>query len=503
MNDPIHGMFNLQFIPLPFIRNVETGMSSTVAGNMGMAHGDRVNIMTESRESDTPWTRIVYKQGRFGYSTLDISFVKSFSKNFAMQLGGSNNLYDGTLITANHDAQNFRGEFLWQYATDIFVKGQFLLNRQKIGLATYETEGTILNPFQKEFRDDYLLDVTWHPDAGHRTRLHTLIYYTNSDKELRADEGVNYAIKSNFRNYGFDSNFAFDHNGWEMQAGIGARFPVVFGNGYRETYRPTIANIYGSFSLPLMTGSKLRLEGSVNKHRDFAAQPGFSGVIDFNSGGHLFDLEISHSIRYPNVVDMYFDFDSLYGNPDLAAEKAQNFRTGYKYETPDWHLGLEGGYVRLENEIRWDGSGFDNYPTRDFTYTGMHTGFRFWKLTVAGGGQYTFSDISISPQASAWGKLHFHDRWLNDALIIDGYLIMHYYDKHRSLHYEPRLERFYLSDGDNKPYSLLNWKVVATIQSAQIFFEMDNSLASIFEVVSSYQEFYIRWQFGVDWILWD
>jgi len=503
MNDPIHGMYNLQFIPLPFIRSTEADLSGPTGGNLGMAHGARVNIVPNSRESDTPWTRIVYKQGRFGYSALDISFVQSFSKTFAIQLGGYNNLYDGTLITANHDAQNFRGEFIWQYTPDFYAKGQFFFNRQKIGLATYETEGTVLNPFQKENRDDYFLDLTWHPDPDHLTRLHTMIYYTTSDKELRADEGVNYAINSNFRNYGFDANFAFQYDDWEILAGGGARLPVVFGNAYTETYRPVLSNLYGSFRLPLIEGAAVQFEGVLTKHRSFTVQPGFSAMLDIKISDHRLDLKMSRSSRYPNVVDMYFNFDSLFGNPDLGVEKTLIIHGGYQYDTAVWQLGVEGGYNRISDEIRWDGSRFGNFSSRDYFYAGLHAGFGFWKIDLSGGGQYTIGDILLSPRGSAWGVLHFHDRWLKGALIVDGYLEIDYYDKHRNLRYEPRLERFYFTDGNNTAYSLLNWKILATIQEAQIFFEMNNALSQQYEVINGYDEFYYRFRLGINWEFWD
>jgi hypothetical protein len=252
-----------------------------------------------------------------------------------------------------------------------------------------------------------------------------------------------------------------------------------------------------------MSTVALQFDGVLTKHVDFAVQPGVSGRVDVNLEDHRFDLEFSRSARYPNIVDRYFDFDSLYGNPDLGAENALGIHAGYLYDRSVWHFGLEGGYGRIENEIRWDGSRFGNYSTRDFSYAGLRAGFEFWKVKISGGGQYTFSEILLSPQAGGWGKLHFHDRWLGGALIVDGYLMLHYYDSHRNLRYEPRLERFYFTGGDNKPYSLLNWKVVGTIQEAEIFFEMDNSTASVFEVVDRYQEFYIRWRFGINWILWD
>jgi hypothetical protein len=503
MNDPINGMYNLQFIPLPFIRTTESLLSGATSGNLGMTHGITINMIPDDHESDTPWTRILYKQGGFGFSMLDISFVQSFSKKFTVQLGGYNNLYDGTLITANHDAQNFRGAFNWQYTPDIYLRGQFFLNRQKVGLATYETAGLILNPFQKENRDDYSLDFTWHPDPGHHTRLHTILYYMNAEKDLRADEGYNYAIKSSFHTYGVDGNFAFRYKDWEMMAGGGIRFPVIIGNAYTETYRPHNENIYGTMRLPFISGATLRFSGELIKQDRFSVQPGISAELDFHKNEHLLNAEISRSVRFPDVVDMYFSFDSLHGNPDLKPENAYNIHTAYTYSDSLWHAGIDWGYTRLENEIRWDGLIFDNRQARDFSYVGAKAGFGIWKILVSGGGQYTISNLLISPRSSAWGKLHFHDRWLGGALIVDGYLTMQFYDQHSTLLYDPRLERFYIGSGEDQAYSLLNWKAVATIQEARIFFEMDNALATVYQVINNYQDQFIRWRFGINWILWN
>ena len=65
------------------------------------------------------------------------------------------------------------------------------------------------------------------------------------------------------------------------------------------------------------------------------------------------------------------------------------------------------------------------------------------------------------------------------------------------------MDRFYVGDDKTSAYQVLNWKAVATIQEARIFFEMDNALSADYQVIRGYYENYIRWRFGIDWILWD
>ena len=45
--------------------------------------------------------------------------------------------------------------------------------------------------------------------------------------------------------------------------------------------------------------------------------------------------------------------------------------------------------------------------------------------------------------------------------------------------------------------------IINHVKDAQIFFEMDNSIGSQYEVIHGYPELDRRWRFGINWIFWD
>jgi len=136
-------------------------------------------------------------------------------------------------------------------------------------------------------------------------------------------------------------------------------------------------------------------------------------------------------------------------------------------------------------------------------YVGGGPSINIWKFDFALGGQYTMADIHLTPKTSIWGQVHFHDDLLAGALIIDAYGTVYYYDRHQDIIYQPRLDRFYTGPGQTDAFYSLNWKIVATVQTARIFFEMDNALSEEYQFVSGYKEFFRRFRLGINWLLWD
>lgn len=101
------------------------------------------------------------------------------------------------------------------------------------------------------------------------------------------------------------------------------------------------------------------------------------------------------------------------------------------------------------------------------------------------------------------GRAHFNWVLLNGALIFDAYGTLTWYDKHQEIKYQPKLDRYYTGSGESDSFLALGWKLVATIQTAQVFFEMDNALEANYEIISGYPDFYRRFRFGINWTLWD
>ena len=89
-SDPVSGMFNSRFIRLDEVKEIKT--SEKYSGSNEAA------AETVSAVTDTPLTRIMYREGDFGYSVLDIQFNRKITDRLSIGLSGLNSDYDNTLF---------------------------------------------------------------------------------------------------------------------------------------------------------------------------------------------------------------------------------------------------------------------------------------------------------------------------------------------------------------------------------------------------------------------
>jgi hypothetical protein len=361
-------------------------------------------------------------------------------------------------------------------------------------------------PLMDESRDDYFLDVTWFPDKAHMNRFHFVFFGTNYLRELWDDNNPEFYLRFEDVRYGLDANYNLDIDLFKILVGGGALYTRVWGTPFSQTYYPHSGNVYGILDVPV--GENVDFNTGLN----ISLQDEYSPKVNVNASINVMitesqsgRLSVGRTTRMPNAGERFFNFDTLYGNPDLLPENHTRIEASYKFAASNgYYLQADGGYHIIENEIFWKEPYYSNSTqSRDFAFTGLAIGAPVWKLYAQIGGQYSFTDLHVSPRSSAWGKLQFHDVWLNGALIIDLYGWAHFYDQHNDLFFDPRMDRFYVGDETTDAYYVLNWKAAATIQEARIFFEMDNALGASYQVVRGYYENYIRWRFGVDWVLWD
>jgi len=506
MNDPIHGMFNSQYIPLNFIRNVQLSTAGNSFQDFGSGGTSSIHVVSSSKHTKAPWSKILFKQGNYGYSDLDLSFVHPATPNLAIQLGGINRVYDGSTIYNNRHGTNYRGEFTWQFQSNLFLRGQFFLNRERVGLSTLIQNPTSPQlPRQIDLRDDYFLDLTWLPTDTISQRLHLILFNSYSIRRLKDDGNQHYHNRYQFKRYGFDANYNFNISDFEFLAGGGTVWNKVWGTGFKKQYFPTYINTYGKLKIPVSTKLSIKPQAQITFNEDFDPELSISMLASnsFNKSNEL-TIGISRSTRYPNATEKYFDFDSLAGNKNLINEDhiAANANFNSKILS-NLEINLTGQYNLINNEIVWENNVFKNEQERDFFVLSTDLKYSIWKFNFELGGFESFSNEYLTSRRSGWLKLHYGDIWLNDALGVDAYGTIQYWGEHTALKYEPRMERFYKLNGVEDDYVVLNWKIVATVQDARIFFEMENSLSEIYEVVNHYQEFTQRWRFGVHWILWD
>jgi hypothetical protein len=505
MNDPAHGMFDSQLISLQYIHSFETDMMLGNLKNSGSTSGDALHVISNSMHTKAPWSKILYKQGGFGHSDLDISFVLPITETFSVQLGGFNQLYDGTIINANYHGYNFRGEVLWQYSSALYLRGQFYLSRKRVGMTPYNFPQELTRPQHVENRDDFFFDLTWLPNDSSQQRLHVLFYNGYTLRGIKNMDNRQYVIDTYGRHYAIDANYNMLFGSMEVLIGLGSQYPKIWGDAFKDGHRPYKLNVYGKINMAIWRNISLGTSLQVAYSEGF--EPSILPTVAVNikpASGQEFDIALTRGVRFPNINERFFDFDTLYGNQDLEPEEHIMLHGKYKLKlNASWHLENEVGYGRIEKEIQWREPSFENTVARDFSFVSIGTTYRFWKLDFSAGGHYTFSQVYLTPRSSLWAAAHFNHKLLKGVLNFDAYGTFYYYDTHEKINFEPRLQRFYRGSGENDPYYVLNWKLMATIGNARIFAEMDNAFDNDFEVINGYTEFFYRFRFGVNWVLWD
>jgi hypothetical protein len=502
MNEAIHGMFNTQFISVNNTYMVESDLLS-IFGN-----GAKLNMTSHSRHTVAAWSRILYKEGTyFGFSDLDIGFVKPITQNLAFNLGGFNKTYDGSTPDKFHQGSNYRGEVTWQYHPNLYMRGQFFLSRSQVGMTPTIRELDLQLPRHSESRNDYFIDITWLPDDSSRQRLHILSFYTYSDRKFY-DKASEYKIKNYYRRYGLDANYNLFFGEAELLLGSTIQIPAGWGSAMAEPYSRyyvTSFCAYSEFKFPLTRlieiKPALRLNSQKNTNVDWS--PALQVDLRLHNEHSIHASATSYS-RFPNLNERFFLKDSLYGNPGLLPERHNSLLAGYTYR-PIWrsYIKLQAGYHHIKNEINYQNFTFNNDTMRDFIFIGPEAGFLFWKFNFRVGGHQLMADKTITAKNSIWGRVHYHDIWLKGAVMLDAYGTVNYFGEHATLMYEPRMDRFYTADGVLPSYILFNWKIVATVKDAQIFLEMKNALSEQYQVIYGYYEYYWKFDFGVNWKFWD
>ncbi len=505
MNDPVNGMYNMQFLSVDYTRFME---SSTAAGNLQnycYNSAEKIAFTSAHRHTPASWSKILYKQGNFGYTDLDISFVKPVSEYVALQLGGFSRKYDGSISNGDHRGYNFRGELTWQYSPRLYFSTQFYLGRERYGMTAYNPDPDFAFPRLVENRDDFFFDLTWLPRDSTSERFHLVLYNGYTFRRLKDLNDVGYQLKTQIKRYGVDVNYNLPLRQVEFLFGLGTLLPKISGTAFEKDYYPSSFSTYGTVTLALTQKIGLRAAGQLVIDREFKPQlqPSFSVSFRPDNRQSIM-MELAHGVRLPTTTERFFNFDTLYGRAELGPEEHQSARLKYAVTlNPKWRMSLTGGACWIRNEIGWSEPYFYNAGSRNFYYAALQSDFSIWKIDIQGGGQYTRADLNLTPRCSFWVGGHFSQLLLKGALLLDAYGTAMVFDKHRTINFEQRLERFYPGEDDEPGFYTLNWRVVVTVKGVEIFAEAENSLSNKYEVINGYREFFIRFRFGVNWILWD
>ena len=495
LNDPMHGMFNTHMISLDGLQDIDANTGIPMYG-----YGNGVNLKPKALNSpDEPYSRVMFRQGDFGYTDLDIDFSRKLSDDISFNAGGINKIYEGS----NNYGFQYRAGLFYRITRNLYSRTALNIDREKIINSNF-SEFPLYR--YREYRHDvshsfyYLTDTQdtcyWRLDAGYTrirrkhdaqgendftflNRKRTDQYKLGLERDLAIGNFNLDASVSAYQNRFWGSSFS----GKLTDSGM---------NGSVQIYYPILnwLEFYGDLRTGYLNGQNLSWSPSVE--------------LKLNFENLWFRLKGSRSQRFPYRNERSLYFNQYRGNSDLDIESLDSYSATAGFN-PFSNLFITAKIEsnKVGNEIIFSDTSFYNGPDRKFNFAEINTRYSLYKFDLQLTGSFNDAGINISPKRSLSGQLHYHDTWLKGALIIDATCSFHWYDRHNAIHYNPIAERLYWTNDQMDRYEYFSYKLAATVKSAQLYMAMDNPTTESFQYVSGYYEFYRRVRFGVNWVLMD
>jgi len=224
----------------------------------------------------------------------------------------------------------------------------------------------------------------------------------------------------------------------------------------------------------------LSFSGRLDNFDSFGSNGTGSGALKFNlTPRDALHLGVSRSIRIPTFTELYYSDPTSVGNPNLSADKALNYETGYEYKKDGVSFSLTG-FLRQEDDfmdwvkhspaqLRWRAENIAGAQL-----WGLETNFKL-KLNsfFTASSSYTY----IDRQADDSGLLYkygptYSKHMANAALIFDLPLFTQSF----SLNYKKKPGRGgWLTLNTHLSYNFYKY--------AQVFVEVDNMLSKEYEEI--------------------
>ncbi|HHJ51578.1 MAG TPA: hypothetical protein ENJ89_00160 [Caldithrix abyssi] len=493
LNDPVNGLYNLRFISPDAIRRIEAGTAPLTRD----ASAQGVDFIARSLTPKEPYTRLMYREGDFGYVDLDIEFAKRYGDRLGVQLGGINKYYD----PLGYHGYAFRGIIHSQISARLYARTRFLLNRELVRFIP--RTGSYLTR-RREERDDAVQDFFFRDADSASGFWQVRVAASSSRRHLSETLSDAFNLFVNFDRYDFSLRRRWRRASWQLDQRVAWYQNRVWGNTFYRRYVDSGFSTH--HALDWRFGNSLRISPAL----ELAYREGFDPLIlpafNLQWGSNTIAVKgsFSRNMRFPNRNELSFSRPHLIGNAHLLPEIFTVSQAEFAWRPAQaWHFAVQVGHQKIEREITFTDTTFNNGASRAFDFISFRAEYEFSKFKLQTGGQANNSTPAISPPASFWLRLGYHDAWLNGKVIIDANAYLTWRRDHLLLDYQPQLEYFYLSNRHSGSYWLTGFKIVATVKTAQIFLAMDNPFATQYQIVYGYPEYYRRTRVGVNWVLWN
>ena len=493
LNDPTHGMYNAQMISADALSWMSRGLpSSSMTG---------INVFSDfyfqSRAifQDEPYTRIMYREGDFAYTDLDITFANQLNNKTFLQLGGINRDYSPNYQRSSH----YRGQLGRLLNNHLLMRLLYHKSNENVSFNDYygaqygrfRYNESRQNIYSQWFWLNDQHQPDWQLDAGFESSRRKY-RFTAQTERLRFDR---YLVQ-------FNKKFTKMFLPFAVQ--IKANQVKAWGTPYSRKY--TDSQLDAGFTSSWQARSDFKLDVQLNLAHRWAQTILLNPYLKITWGQKPFSLNASFNSygRLPTINERFFHFNGIDGQRSLKPERHFNSQFTIETQATPWAKTQFGLVMhRINNEINFNNQRFYNAGDRYFNYLFGKASFTVHKFLLNIGGQSAVSGELIGADYSAFAHARYSDRWYHDRVLVKASATLQWQGPAKILAYQPYSERFFLAGGKWPEQLLLHYKVSATIKDAVFFLEMDNALGQQYQIIQGYPELYRRVRVGLSWVLWN
>jgi hypothetical protein len=498
LNDPLSGMFNTRFIFTDALKSVRFASQNSPQG--ASPWPDRpgeIEGLSRIVNTKEPYTRIMYREGDFGYSDLDITFAQRLGRKTLLQLGGINRDYDPNGYRGTH----YRGRMIYQLSSNSLAS--FTYRKSSENVSFFDRYGTQFGMFRyNEVWEKFDAQIT-HVNKRLKTDWLLRLFYDDSRRQYRfftTEERLRLRF-DRLRVLGAKQG-RLGNVQWQMLAE--AMQVKAWGSVYDRKYTDSQLKAQGLAFLTLKDSLRVTLRSALRSQWNQPLQVEPSLEVFLPARLFVVHLVAVRYARFPTVHERFFSYQKIQGFRFLNPEGHQFLTTDLARKFSPWFETRAGLTLhRIGDEIKFDGDTFYNGEDRQFSFGWVQTKVGWKKFELCAGGQLGLSGQLLGPENSGFAQIHYRDRWIHGHMQVDAVGTVRWYGARKNMAYQPYAERFYRLPGRSDGFFLLSYKIVATVKDAHLFMEMDNPLGTQYTIINGYPELYRRVRFGVSWVLWN
>ncbi len=491
LRNPLWGYWDTQLIPLEFSRK----RTVQPAQHQYRFHSLRPPF------SKKPVTRIAYSQDfGFNMSYFDVDFRVFYKKHSFVRLGGNNYLRKGPYPDYTSTQINtYRGQihhyFSDQWNLDLWYQ-QFRHRYDIVPWPYYTTA-------QKVHRVGQLFWINIHfsPAPAHRFILTPIVqkWYDHYWKGNYSKQ-----FKTSVLTTGLQGQYRgdFGPHRIDLIAQVGQDrilSSLHLREDQRFTARTTFAWQYRAEHWQI-TG-----ETGAYHFQNVGSAPSLS--VQFGVQPYSFlslSLDAGEKPRSLPLIARFVSTDSIHALSSPLVPRRRTLTARFNLRFGNWfHISFSPFFHQYFNAPLFHPEKQQFYQ-QDLDNSGLQSKMRlqFTHFSMENRCTYSYRN-RFFPTVNNVLLIKIPLQLFHQALKLEGFGIYHFVDGWKPLEYTPLFNQFYPGTRSEEQYHWLDFKLLAHIQSATLFFVWTNTLSEDYAIVDNYWEFYRTFRLGIYWTLFD